>query len=102
MRNGTYNDYGDLLVLNDDVEKTKTATTNMSYDRYGNIKEVAGPENNDNQRYRAWYNYDNILHSHRAKTEDIFHFSSSAQNEYFFGSHRHNRHKRQQHTVVLR
>ncbi|MEK7991226.1 MAG: SpvB/TcaC N-terminal domain-containing protein, partial [Thiotrichaceae bacterium] len=81
FENGT----GDLLQIQEFLANGQTATTEMRYDQYGNIKTVISPQNYRGQQYRLDYQYDGQVFTHNTQVKDSFGYISKANYDLVFG-----------------
>lgn len=77
---------GDVLQIKQYLDDGKTAIHDMSYDGYGNLVSITGPENAKGQRFRKDYVFDDQVHSHIVKVTNIYGYSSEAGYDFRFGT----------------
>jgi len=75
---------GSIVQININTNKD-VLTTDMSYDKYGNLKSIIYPPNQKEQRYKIEYTYDDKVHSYVTNIKDSFGYETMASYDYRFG-----------------
>ncbi|MDH3976685.1 MAG: hypothetical protein OEV42_20680, partial [Deltaproteobacteria bacterium] len=84
-RKGSYDSRGNVTQLVSSISDGQSATIDMTYDDYGNIKTFTGASNEKGDRYQLSYTYDSTVHSYVEKIEDSFNYISTAKYDYRYG-----------------
>jgi RHS repeat-associated protein len=83
-RSGVYNAQGDLIAISVEIG-TGTATTQLGYDRFGNLAQVTTPPNHANQFQTFSLTYDDATQTYPISTTDGFGYTSRATYDPRFG-----------------
>ncbi|RKZ54020.1 MAG: hypothetical protein DRR16_14190 [Candidatus Parabeggiatoa sp. nov. 3] len=67
---------GNLSQVSIYLANGSAATSNISYNQYGNIERLTGPTNYKGQRYSLIYTYDDAVHTHNTSVTDSFGYVS--------------------------
>ena len=62
--------YGQILSLRQ-YNGHETAVTDFEYDTFGNLVQITGPANSQNQRVIYRYSYDSVLHSYPVRVKNV-------------------------------
>jgi RHS repeat-associated protein len=84
-RTGSYDSRGNLTSHSARISNSEDALTVLTYDGYGNILTVTGPENHAAQAYDLTFVYDNRVHSYVESITDSYGYTSTARYDYSFG-----------------
>jgi RHS repeat-associated protein len=85
-RSGDFDSNGDLTQLRQYLEDGSSATTDIEYDRYGNITRKTRPANHRGQRYSLEYLYDSTIFTYNTQVKDSFGYISSGEHDLLCGA----------------
>lgn len=76
---------GDITEIRNFSGPTAVATTNMTYDAYGNTESIIRPKNANGQRLKYSYQYDQEVNTYVTSIEDSYGYVSSDEYDVRFG-----------------
>ncbi len=85
-RSGDFDSNGDLTQLRQYLEDGSSATTDLEYDRYGNIARKTRPANHRGQRYSLEYTFDSSIFTYNTQVKDSFGYISSGEHDLLCGA----------------
>lgn len=85
-RTATYDtSTGNLTSVKQYLQDGTDAETDLAYDGYGNINQVTGPLNLNNQRYQLSYQYDSVVQTYPVLFTDSFGYTSTQSYDLRYG-----------------
>lgn len=76
----------ELIKVKNYFSSTEFAQTDLTYDKFGNLKSVTGAENEKGQRAKLEYEYDDATYSHITKIKDQFGYENKMEYDYRFNT----------------
>ena len=85
VREAEIDPIGQVTAIRQYLDKDNVAVHSLSYDEYGNLKEVKRAANEKGERLSINYEYDQAVHTYVEKVSNSYGYTSKATYDYAFG-----------------
>ena len=85
VREAEIDNIGQVTAIRQYLDKDNVAVHSLSYDEYGNLKEVKRAANEAGERLSISYEYDQAVHTYVEKVSNSYGYTSKATYDYKFG-----------------